>query len=205
MSAVSDAAAARMIDIAYAVAGAALPRDHRRELATAIERVWPGWADIEGAGVHRLNVSAGGGPLALLSNRTRLMLRLPRERVAQAAALEGSELQLGPCTLRVGAPQPRELRPYGTLYAHLVAADDADEAVFLQAVAAELSALGVSGRPICGRRQLVEAGELQGYSLMLDGLSPAGALRVLEAGVGRHRRWGCGIFVPHKSAVAVGV
>ncbi|MBE0549208.1 MAG: type I-MYXAN CRISPR-associated protein Cas6/Cmx6, partial [Rubrivivax sp.] len=190
--------------IAYAVAGAALPRDHRRELATAIERVWPGWAEIEGAGVHRLNVSAGGGPLALLSNRTRLMLRLPRERVAQAAALEGSELQLGPCTLRVGAPQPRELRPYGTLYAHLVAADDADEAVFLQAVAAELSALGVSGRPICGRRQLVEAGELQGYSLMLDGLSPAGALRVLEAGVGRHRRWGCGIFVPHKSAVAVG-
>ena len=71
-------------------------------------------------------------------------------------------------------------------------------------MAYELSALGVSGRPICGRLQVVEAGELQGYGLMLDGLSPAAALRVLEAGVGRHRRWGCGIFVPHKSAVAVG-
>lgn len=200
----SDESAALMIDIAFAVAGVALPRDHRRELATAIERVWPAWGGLEGAGVHRLNVSAGGGPLALLSNRTRLTLRVPRERAAEAAALEGAALQIGPCALHIGAPQPRELRPYGTLYAHLVAADDADEGVFLKAVADELSALGVSGRPICGRLQVVEAGELQGYGLMLDGLSPAAALRVLEAGVGRHRRWGCGIFVPHKSAVAVG-
>lgn len=200
----SDESAALMIDIAFAVAGVALPRDHRRELATAIERVWPAWGGLEGAGVHRLNVSAGGGPLALLSNRTRLTLRVPRERAAEAAALEGAELQIGLCALHIGAPQPRELRPYGTLYAHLVAADDADEGVFLKAVADELSALGVSGRPICGRLQVVEAGELQGYGLMLDGLSPAAALRVLEAGVGRHRRWGCGIFVPHKSAVAVG-
>ena len=204
MNAMSDEPAALMVDIAFAVAGTALPRDHRRELAAAIGRVWPAWPGLEGAGVHRLNVSAGGGPLALLSKRTRLTLRVPRERAAEAAALEGAELQLGPCTLHIGAPQPRELRPYGTLYAHLVAADDADEGVFLQAVAAELSALGVAGRPICGRRQVVEAGELQGYSLMLDGLSPAAALRVLEAGVGRHRHWGCGIFVPHKSAVAVG-
>jgi hypothetical protein len=42
-----------------------------------------------------------------------------------------------------------------------------------------------------------------GYSLMLDGLSPADSLRVLEAGLGRHRRLGCGLFVPHKSAAAV--
>jgi CRISPR-associated protein Cas6 len=90
------------------------------------------------------------------------------------------------------------------LYAHFVAAGDGDELAFLDAVAAELSALGVACRSICGRRQVVEGGALQGYSLMLDGLNAAGALRVLEAGIGRHRRWGCGIFVPHKSAVAVG-
>ena len=194
-----------LIDIAFAVEGDALPREHRRELAAAIGLALPWWAALEGAGMHRLNVAAGGGPLALLSNRTRLTLRVPRERAADAAALEGAALQVGPATLRVGAPQPRELRPYSTLYAHLVAADDGDdELAFLDAVAAELSALGVACRSICGRRQVVEGGALQGYSLMLDGLNAAGALRVLEAGIGRHRRWGCGIFVPHKSAVAVG-
>ena len=201
----ADEPAARMIDIAFAVAGDVLPRDHRRELATAIERAWPGWAALEGAGVHRLNVSAGGGPQALLSHRTRLTLRVPREQATEALALEGAELQVGAARLRVGAPQARELRPYGTLYAHLVAAEaGAEEADFLDGVAAELSALGVAGRPICGRLQVVEAGTLRGYSLMLDGLTPAGALRMLEAGIGRHRRWGCGVFVPHKSAVAVG-
>ena len=201
----ADEPVARMIDLAFAVAGEALPRDHRRALAAAIESALPCWPALEQAGVHRLNVSAGGGPQALLSNRTRLTLRVPRERSSEALALEGAELQVGAASLQVGAPQARELRPYSTLYAHLVAAEEgAEEAEFLDGVAAELSALGVAGRPICGRLQVVEAGTLRGYSLMLDGLTPAGALRILEAGVGRHRRWGCGIFVPHKSAVAVG-
>ena len=201
----ADEPVARMIDLAFAVAGDALPRDHRRALAAAIESALPCWPALEQAGVHRLNVSAGGGPQALLSNRTRLTLRVPRERASEALALEGAELQVGAASLQVGAPQARELRPYSTLYAHLVAAEEgAEEAEFLDGVAAELASLGVAGRPICGRLQVVEAGTLRGYSLMLDGLTPAGALRMLEAGIGRHRRWGCGVFVPHKSAVAVG-
>jgi hypothetical protein len=39
---------------------------------------------------------------------------------------------------------------------------------------------------------------------MLDGLSREGALRMLDCGLGGHRRLGCGVFVPHKSAAAVG-
>ncbi|MDZ7592973.1 MAG: type I-MYXAN CRISPR-associated protein Cas6/Cmx6 [Rubrivivax sp.] len=194
----------RAIDLAFAVEGDALPREHRRELAAAIGLALPWWAALEGAGMHRLNVAAGAGPQALLSKRTRLTLRVPRARAADVATLQGAALQVGPAVLRVGAPQPRELRPHSTLYAHFVAADHGDELAFLDAVAAELSALGVACRSICGRRQVVEGGALQGYSLMLDGLNAGGALRVLEAGIGPHRRWACGIFVPHKSAVAVG-
>jgi CRISPR-associated protein Cas6 len=86
-----------------------------------------------------------------------------------------------------------------------VAADEGvDELAFLQVVQAELAALGIAGRPICGRLQAMEADRLHGYSLMLDGLSAEGALRLLEAGLGPHRRLGCGLFVPHKSAAAVG-
>jgi len=53
-------------------------------------------------------------------------------------------------------------------------------------------------------RQRLEPGGLRGYSLMLDGLSAADSLRLQETGIGRHRRLGCGVFVPHKSAAAVG-
>lgn len=197
--------AAQMLDLAFALAGSAVPQDHRWALAEAVERALPWLPALPGAGVHRLNVSAGGGPLALLSQRTRLTLRLPRAQAPAAKALEGAELPLGTTTLHVGAAHPRELLPWGTLYAHFVCAGDAaDELAFLRAVDAELAALDVSGRPICGRRQVLESGRLQGFSLMLDGLSAEGALRVLDTGIGPHRRLGCGLFVPHKSAAAVG-
>lgn len=200
----SDEPIALMTDIAFGLPGGVLARDHRFALADAVEQALPWLFGLEGAGMHQLNLSAGGGPLALLSRRTRLTLRVARARAAEAALLEGSELTVGASLLRVGAPQVRELLPYGTLYAHLVACDHNDEAVFMRSVAAELSDLGVGCRPICGRFQVLESGALQGFSLMLDGLSRAGSLRILEAGLGRHRRLGCGLFVPHKSAAAVG-
>lgn len=195
---------ASMVDLAFAIAGEAPPREYRRELATALLQRLPWLADRPGSGVHRLNVSAGAQ--ALLSQRTRLTLRVPRERAEAAAALEGTQLALGPATLRVGAAQQRELLPWGTLYAHFVVAAEADddELAFLQAVDAELAALGVACRPICGRAHVLESGVLRGYSLMLDQLSAADSLRVLETGVGAHRRLGCGLFVPHRSAAAVG-
>ncbi|HRD86082.1 MAG TPA: type I-MYXAN CRISPR-associated protein Cas6/Cmx6, partial [Rubrivivax sp.] len=101
-------------------------------------------------------------------------------------------------------PHLRELLPHSTLYAHFVATDTVDEASFLQAVEQQLAGLGVAARSICGRHQAAEGGALQGYGLMLDRLAPADALRVMASGLGPKRLWGCGLFVPHKSAAAVG-
>lgn len=201
----SDTPAA-VVDVAFLLQGQTLclPRDHRHGLAAALTQALPWLATEHGAGVHRLNVSAGGGPTALLSQRTRLTLRLPRHRVADAAQLSGQTLQVAGATLPLGAAQVRELVPHSTLYAHFVAADTADELAFLQAVQAQTQALHVTCRPICGRHQTTKAGTLQGFSLMLDGLTAAHALRLLEAGIGAHRLLGCGLFVPHKSAAAVG-
>jgi CRISPR-associated protein Cas6 len=195
-----------MVDVMYALQGRALPRDHRAALAAALEQLVPWLADATQAGVHRVNAVAGSGPEALLSQRSRLALRVRRERVADLAVLAGATLDVGGYALRVGEQaQVRELLPYGTLYAHLVASRDDDELGFLAAVEQELQAMGVPCRAICGRRQVfdVDGQPRSGFSLMLDGLTPAGSLRVLESGVGTHRRLGCGVFVPHKSGAAV--
>jgi len=197
-----------MVDVAFALQGRELPRAHRAALALALQRVLPWLVEGSGMAVHRLNVAAGDGPMALLSGRTRLTLRLPRARLEDAEALSGTTLQVGEHSLRVGAAQRRELLPFGTLYAHFVAADarDAadDELAFLDQVARETAALGIRGRAICGRHQAQEDGTLGGYGLMLDGLDREAARRVLEHGIGAHRLWGCGVFVPHRSASAVG-
>ena len=193
---------AAFVDVAFTVRGTTLERDHRRALAAALQQALPWLAEVAGAAVHRLNVAAGGD--ALLSQRTRLTLRLPPDRVTAAQALCGQTLGVGPHALQVGEAQVRALRPHGTLYAHLVAGHGDDENRFLRGVQDELDALAVRGRAICGRHQFAENGLLQGHSLMLDGLSAAHALRVMEAGLGPHRLWGCGVFVPHRSAAAVG-
>jgi CRISPR-associated protein Cas6 len=201
-----DEPRSRFIDLAFPLQGDSLPREHRQALAGALLQALPWLGEVAGAAVHRLNVSAGGGAHALLSQRTRLTLRLPRAHADAAQALVDQTLAVAGCPLRLGPAQARELLPWSTLYAHLVAAADdvVDEAAFLQAVQAELAALGINGRAICGRHQATEGGMLQGYGLMLDHLSPTDALHLMEAGLGPHRLWGCGVFVPHKSASAVG-
>ncbi len=205
MTHVADEPAADIIDLVFALGGGALPREHRFALAEALDAALPWLATLPMAGVHRLNIAAGGGRDALLSGRTRLTLRLPRDKAAAAeAALNGTTLAVAGGSLHVGAAQLRELLPHGTLYAHLVAAGQGDEMQFMQDVQQELAALGVAGRPICGRHQLAEGGALHGYGLMLDALTAAHSLRVQQAGLGLHRRLGCGVFVPHKSAAAVG-
>jgi CRISPR-associated protein Cas6 len=202
----SEELAAVMVDVSYALHGKALPRDHRLALAAALERLVPWLSDPAQAGLHRVNTVAGTGAMALLSQRARLALRVRRERLAELAPLAGAWLEVGGHTLRLGdAPLVRELLPYGTLYAHLVASSGDDELTFLAAVEHELDSLGVACRPICGRRQTfdLDGATLTGFSLMLDCLTSAGSLRVLESGLGHHRRLGCGIFVPHKSAAAL--
>lgn len=195
-----------MVDVSYALSGQALPRDHRPALAAALERLVPWLADPALAGLHPIKVASGSDATALLSRRSRLSLRVRRERLAELAPLAGATLQVGDCMLRLGeVPVVRELLPHGTLYAHLVAAANDDEMAFLAAVSDELGALGAPCRSICGRRQVIDfdGQPLTGFSLMLDGLTPAASLRVLESGLGRHRRLGCGLFVPHRSAAAV--
>lgn len=201
-----DAPADTVVDVAFALEGASLPRDHALPLAQALGALLP-WLPMEPlAGIHPVKVVPGYGVRGLLSQRARLLLRLPEARLADLARLAGCALSVGGCELRLGEPRPRELLPHSTLYAHFVAAASDDEPLFMEGVASALRALRVDGHRVCGRRQQrrVSAGEITGFSLMLHGLSAADSLCLQREGIGPHRLLGCGIFVPHRSAAAVG-
>jgi CRISPR-associated protein Cas6 len=201
-----DTPRSAMIDVAFPLHGRELPRDHRLVLAQALGNALPWLGTDPQAAVHPIRVVSGNGEQALLSARARLVLRVRRERVGALAALAEHTLQLEGGDLCLGAPQQRELLPHATLYAHFVDADDADEAAFLEAVGTELQRLEIACHRVCGREQRVRGPSraLRGFSLMLHGLRAIDSLRVLERGLGAHRLMGCGVFVPHKSAAAVG-
>ena len=196
---------ADMIDVAFALEGDALPREHRHALAEALQEALPWLGSEARAGVHRLKlVASGDGADDLVSRRTRLTLRVPRGRADEVDVLSGTDLSLGGHRVRAGRARRRELLPHGTLYAPLVAADAPDEAQFLVTVQLALDALGVRAQPVCGRWQSTEGGRLVGCSLMLSGLERDQSLVLLQQGLGPHRRLGCGLFIPHRSAAAVG-
>lgn len=194
-----------VIDVVFAIAGTGVPVEYAFALARAVAQ-WLPWLETEpGAGIHRLRTAPTGYGVALLANRAKLALRVPRERLPDALTLSGRTLRVGGSDLVVGAGVARALQPWATLHSAHVAAAGADEAGFQEEVRQWLSARGVVCEFITGRGRTVRAGEreIPGFSVVLHGLRPAASLRMQCEGMGTDRALGCGIFVPHKSIAAV--
>lgn len=194
-----------VVDVSFEVRCAHLPRDYGYALFCALTGEL-GWLEMEaGAGVHPLHGSTASGGALLLGPRARLMLRLAETRVAEALALAGRRLDVG-SGVDIGPGRVRELVPHATVYSHFVSTGSADEAEFLGLAAAELRQAGLPAQMISGKAHAASTpqGEVRGFSLLLHGLTPAQSIAVQERGLGEGRKIGCGIFVPHKSVVAVG-
>ncbi len=193
------------VDLVFQASGTVLPREHAPELAAALCAHWPWLAEEALAGVHPLRLADGGGNTAFVSARTRLWLRVPVHRAADLLARPKVELQVLGHALRLAGPHARELVPHSTVYAHRVSAASAQESEFMALVHGALADQGIMGQRVCGRYQRLgtEQAPRHAFSLMLHDLTPEQSLCVQRFGLGPHRLWGCGLFVPHKSAAAV--
>lgn len=193
------------VDLLFPISGQFLPRDHAQDLKDALCQAWP-WLESEPlAGIQGIKLVPGLDPMAMLSRRTRLLLRLSRQRATELLSGPTMTLQVAGQALQVDVPHVRELVPHTTLYAYRVAAADADEVAFMAGVTRALTELGVGGERVCGKRQQLSltSGVVTTFSLMLHGLAPEPSLHLQLHGIGSHRLLGCGIFIPHKSAAAV--
>jgi CRISPR-associated protein Cas6 len=196
---------APMVDVAFAVQGGPVERDCAAELHAQVRAVLPWLEEEASAGIHPLRgVTPVGGDL-LIGPRARLMLRVPIARVTDCEALQGRVLALRE-PLRIGLARVRSLLPYQTLYSPLVITGDTAEDRFLAAVQRVLSAWHTACQVIVGQSgtRHVDTGVQTGFSLMLHGVSPESSLHAQQAGLGGYRKFGCGLFVPHRSADAVG-
>jgi CRISPR-associated protein Cas6 len=194
-----------VIDVAFALRGGTIPADHGWNLYRLLsERL--DWLEQETqVGVHPIRGPDAGSGDIYLGARARLTLRLPRARSEQSLALGGAHLDLGD-GIEVGDARERPLSAHGALYSPFVTTGAEDEAGFEREVGAQLRQSEIGCKVICGRRRSARArgGEVVGFGLMLYELSPEHSLRMQQTGLGAGRKQGCGIFVPHKSAAAVG-
>ena len=193
------AAVPSMTDIAFAVQGDLLPTGYARPLLQGIVATLPWFVEEPLAGVLPLRGTQHEKGI-WLPRRTKLVLRLPISRVAEARALSGQQLVLGDTQLTVEAGEIRPHVGHPTLHAHLVASS-LDEAGFMASVQNDLSRIGISGQWICGKHRILPDREntISGFSLVVHHLKPEQSLLLQGMGLGESRHLGCGIFVPFKA------
>lgn len=199
-----------VVDAVFAIACPCLPVDHAYALQQAIQEALPWFAQEPHAGLHTVHGAASGAgwtrpegadAVLQLSHRARLALRLPTQRLEDAAALLGRTLQVAGWPLRVEKMTLRPLSRITTLFSRCVVLAAGDEAAFLGAATTELATLGIDPqRMVCGRVTPVATPErtYQARSLMLAGLTPEHSLLLQQSGLGAGRKLGCGLFIPHK-------
>lgn len=194
-----------------------LPVDHAEALSEAVVAQLPWLRDEPQVGIHQIHVAesgngwmrpeAGTDQMLCLSRRTKLTLRMPKNRLADAAQLSGAELNVAGQNMTIGANSTKKLVAASVTFCrYLVNLDGADESAFLQRAATSLKALGVPFRKaMCGREHNIEtaAGQLPTRSLMIADLTPQESIRLQEMGLGEHKLMGCGLFLPHKGIDAV--
>jgi CRISPR-associated protein Cas6 len=207
-----------VVDVAFNIDCRELPVDHAYALSNAI-RVRVPWIEAEGpVGIHTVHVAGsqngwerpehGTGNRILLSRRTKLVVRVPaalRERLTDE--LQGADLEVDGCPLKIGEAKVRPLSKQSTLFArYVVDSLDGDENAFLQWAVDRLREMDIRVRKaLCGKTTPLATpdGMLHTRSLMLADLTVDESVRLQQQGLGSHRHLGCGIFIPHKGIDAV--
>ncbi|HID48998.1 MAG TPA: type I-MYXAN CRISPR-associated protein Cas6/Cmx6 [Chromatiales bacterium] len=204
----------RVLDVSYRIECKCLPNEHAHALSEALHQALPWLAEEEGAGIHQIHGAESGNGwerpetgLLYVSRRQKLILRLPRDRLAQAGDLVGQTLDVAGYPLTVGEYTTRKLSDLSTLFARQVIAEAGqDEEAFLGQVAAQLAEMGIPVRKLLcskeGRIALPDA-TLFTRGLMVADLEPEEAVLLQEQGLGPGRKLGCGLFLPQKGIRAV--
>jgi CRISPR-associated protein Cas6 len=202
-----------IVDLSFAISCKCLPMDHAYALSEALHAALPWLADEEDAGIHLIHGAESGngwyrpqetaGAMLHLSRRTRMALRMPKQRIEAARGLEGRLLDVAGHPLEIGGASIKPLSALSTLFArHVVMADpDLSEADFLQSVAEEMRGLGLRvNKILCGRAHdlRMPTGALHTQSVMVADLQPEEAVLLQQKGIGPGRKMGCGLFLPHK-------
>lgn len=196
---------AAITDLQFELKGTLLPKDHGYALLSALVKFLPWIADEPLLGIHPVQGAILGDGRLMLNRRGKLVFRAPRVRVKELLNLTGKEFQIAGNAFMIGSGKLRPLSWHTPLYAHCVTTGHEDERLFTQDILNELDLYKIDSRFICGKRQNITTaqGLESGYSLMLHGLPMEHALQIQEQGLGTNRKLGCGIFIPHKSIVAV--
>jgi CRISPR-associated protein Cas6 len=188
-----------IVEVVFDLKGERVPGGYAFSLWDEVVRHLPWLAQVEHAGIVPLKGSASGED-TLLSQRAKMVLRLPVSHAEKALELCGQQLNVGGSVLQIGSAKAKQLLPANTLHAHMVEST-LGEVEFLAAMQQQLQAMNVPCKLICDKHVTIRTAnrQLTGYGLVLHDLKPAASLLIQGLGLGGSRRYGCGMFVHFKA------
>lgn len=200
-----------IVDLSFSIDCKALPVDHAHGLSQAIQRALPWLAETSKAGIHQINVANSQNgwmrpdqpeELLYLSKRTRMTLRLPKDKIKDAEELCGQTLDVGGNELTVKSASIKPLSAIRTLFSRYIAAPDGQSEVeFLSKITELLKSMGVQPhKMLCGTENTIRTPQntILTRSLMLADLELDESITLQQQGLGDGRLLGCGLFIPHK-------
>lgn len=207
-----------VVDLVFSIRCRALPVDHAYALFAALSSHLP-WLEQEPrAGIHPLHVaeSAHGWirpwkpeELLHLSRRTKLVLRLPKERVLEARSLEGKRLRVAGHGMILCEATAIPISRSRSLFARrVVMAEEETEERFVERLLAEMESIGVRPKrilPGLAHPLRTPQRRLCTRLLSVEELSLEESFRLQMHGLGDYRHLGCGIFIAHKPMSVVRV
>ena len=190
------------IEAAFRVQGDSIPVDHGYALYAALSRLPNAGAWLhrsEVVAIHPIRGQYVGNGLLKLTDRSRLILRLPAAELPHILPLVGKTIEIDSHSLSIGVPQTTLLRPAAVLYAHSVTTRNGqDEARFDAEIQRQIAALEVHAKPTRGKRKVIRIKDktVVAHALLISELSADDSIHLQEAGLGGRRKMGCGLFIP---------
>ncbi|SMN16609.1 FIG01199507: hypothetical protein [uncultured Candidatus Thioglobus sp.] len=201
-------------DAVFSIRTKVLPIDHAYLLSQALLKHLP-WLAKVNAGVFDISVADGNGweqdhesGFYYPSKRSKLNIRIPKERFGDIATLAGKILDLGEYQIEVvKALEPKLMSDMQIVFAkHITCDENASEEEFLQTSFTQLQALGiVPKKMMAGLKRKISTpnGIIHTCSLMVADLRKTESVTLQEQGIGAHRLLGCGLFLPQKGIDSV--
>ena len=205
-----------IVDVNFKIKCSQLPLDHAHPLSSAIIHELPWIEQDASAGIHLIHGAESGNgwirptnpdELIYPSRRTLFTIRTPQEHIDDVKELDGKSINVCNTSIEFSKPTIRKLSKLTTIFARYVLANQIeDESAFLNEMVQLLEQKNIRPQKMMSGRSTAmrfPGKTLSARSLMIDGIDVTESVLLQQQGLGAGRKFGCGLFLPHKGIDAV--
>ncbi|GAB4525437.1 MAG: type I-MYXAN CRISPR-associated protein Cas6/Cmx6 [Pleurocapsa sp.] len=194
------------IELAFPVMGQSLPIDHGYQLYSALKYKLMQLKDWDDLSIKTISgkLNPNKRNELNLTERSKLLIRLPSEKVPFVYTFSGKSLTIGKHKIRLGIPEMNFLQPKSVLRSHIVVIRGYEQPdTFLKAAKRQVEELNIKaeikliakkdGTP--KRKTIAVKQTLVGFGIEANNLSETDSITLQEKGLGGKQKMGCGVFV----------